>query len=166
MHRHQWNSFVANVKLKMSFTSLEQKQIRIDQRTFDSNGACLFCKLALGDVIYRDSEVVVFKDIKEDARCHLLVIPTQHIPNILHLTSSHIPLIHKMQEIGKTVLSTFGDGDHVLGFHHPPINSIDHLHMHAILKPIFHLKSKLSYSKYLWFITPDQVISRLEAVNK
>lgn len=163
MHRYKWNYFVANLKQRLSFTSFEAKQEKINSRTYDEEGRCLFCKLIEGEVIYKDSEIAVFEDIKHDAQVHLLVVPIEHITNILALNPSHIDLIQKMENIARSILSSLSDSVQVIGFHHPPINSIDHLHMHAIVKPIFNLKSRLSYSKYLWFITPYQVISRLRS---
>jgi hypothetical protein len=70
-----------------------------------------------------------------------------------------------MVEVASFFLRSFTEGkeDFIFGFHHPPTNSIGHLHMHAIQKPLFSLKSKLSYSHYLWFISADQVIFRLES---
>lgn len=44
---------------------------------------CLFCKIVEGeipaDIIYRDENVVAFKDINPQAPVHVLVIPVRHI---------------------------------------------------------------------------------------
>jgi histidine triad (HIT) family protein len=46
----------------------------------------VFCKIIAGefggDFVYRDDEVVVFKDIKPHAPVHLLVAPVKHIDGI------------------------------------------------------------------------------------
>ena len=161
MPRYYWNSLVAKVTNKFRYPDSSIKEEKVKKGTYDSEGNCKFCLLIQGEVLYKDSEVAVFMDIKRDAACHILIIPTAHIPNIDHLTPDNIPLIQKMESLGQSHLQNLCPGDHILGFHHPPRNSIDHLHMHGLTKPIFKFKSKLSYSKYLWFITPDQVISRL-----
>ena len=47
---------------------------------------CLFCKIVAGeipaDVVYRDENVVAFKDINPQAPVHLLVIPVKHIAKV------------------------------------------------------------------------------------
>lgn len=161
MPRYKWNSFVAKFTNKLRYPVSKEKEDKVKKNTYDLEGRCKFCKLIEGEVIYKDSEVSVFFDIKHDAACHILIVPTNHISNINQLTPEHIPLIIKMESLGLLYLSQLCPGEHILGFHHPPRNSIDHLHMHGITLPLFKFKSKLSYSKWLWFITPDQVISRL-----
>jgi histidine triad (HIT) family protein len=46
----------------------------------------VFCKIIAGeldaDIVYRNDEVVVFKDIKPHAPVHLLVVPTTHVDGI------------------------------------------------------------------------------------
>jgi histidine triad (HIT) family protein len=50
---------------------------------------CLFCgivqKKVKGDVVYEDDSVVAFKDIKPQARVHILIIPRKHIATLLDL---------------------------------------------------------------------------------
>ena len=50
---------------------------------------CLFCgivqKEVKGDVVYEDDSVVAFKDIKPQARVHILIIPRKHIATLLDL---------------------------------------------------------------------------------
>ena len=47
---------------------------------------CLFCKIIEGqipaDVVYRDDDVVAFKDINPQAPVHILVIPVRHIDRL------------------------------------------------------------------------------------
>ena len=44
---------------------------------------CVFCKIAAGevpgDILYRDEDIVAFRDINPMAPVHLLVIPVKHI---------------------------------------------------------------------------------------
>lgn len=50
---------------------------------------CLFCKIVNGEIpaeiVYRDENVVAFKDVNPQAPVHVLVIPVKHIDK---LTSS------------------------------------------------------------------------------
>lgn len=47
---------------------------------------CLFCKIIEGnipaEIVYRDDNVVAFKDINPQAPVHLLVIPVKHIDRL------------------------------------------------------------------------------------
>ena len=51
---------------------------------------CIFCKIIKGeipaDVVYRDEEMVAFRDIRPQAPVHLLIIPTRHVETVLDLT--------------------------------------------------------------------------------
>jgi histidine triad (HIT) family protein len=44
---------------------------------------CLFCKIASGDIsaniIYQDEQVIVFDDIRPQAKHHKVIIPRKHI---------------------------------------------------------------------------------------
>lgn len=47
---------------------------------------CLFCKIARGDIpadiVYRDDDFTVFRDINPRAAVHLLVIPNHHVNSL------------------------------------------------------------------------------------
>ncbi len=47
---------------------------------------CIFCKIVKGeipaDIIYRDEQVVAFKDLNPQAPFHVLVIPTKHVEKV------------------------------------------------------------------------------------
>lgn len=53
---------------------------------------CIFCKIiseeAPGDVLYKDKEIIVFKDVKPASKYHYLSVPIKHIDNVNSLTSS------------------------------------------------------------------------------
>lgn len=57
---------------------------------------CIFCKIISGDapaeIVYRDDEVIVFKDIKPASTFHFLAIPKEHIPTVNSLTKNHTEL--------------------------------------------------------------------------
>jgi histidine triad (HIT) family protein len=50
---------------------------------------CLFCKIAAGEVaarkVHEDDETLAFVDLNPQAPTHLLVIPKQHIADVLEL---------------------------------------------------------------------------------
>jgi histidine triad (HIT) family protein len=47
---------------------------------------CLFCKIIQGEIpapkIYEDTEFVCIRDIRPQAKTHLLVMPKEHIPSL------------------------------------------------------------------------------------
>lgn len=53
---------------------------------------CIFCKIiseeAPGDILYKDEEIIIFKDIKPASEHHYLSVPVKHIENIHSLTTS------------------------------------------------------------------------------
>lgn len=58
----------------------------------DTDPNCLFCQIVAGDVpadvIHRDDQVVVFRDINPRAPTHVLAIPRRHVPSAAELTET------------------------------------------------------------------------------
>ena len=54
---------------------------------------CLFCKIIKGEIpstkIYEDENVLAFKDINPAAPIHILVVPKQHIENVLEINEEN-----------------------------------------------------------------------------
>lgn len=50
---------------------------------------CVFCKIIKGEIpsdkVYEDENVLAFKDINPVAPVHILVIPKEHIKNVLEV---------------------------------------------------------------------------------
>lgn len=61
---------------------------------------CIFCQIAAGkipsDILYRDDEVVAFRDINPQAPVHLLIIPKKHVPSLAHLAETESSLLGHM----------------------------------------------------------------------
>lgn len=55
---------------------------------------CIFCKIADGEIptdyIYRDDDVVAFRDVNPQAPTHILVIPRHHITSSAHVEAPAI----------------------------------------------------------------------------
>ncbi len=49
------------------------------------NSECLFCKIIEGDIpaniVYRNDNVVAFRDINPQAPTHVVIVPTVHVEN-------------------------------------------------------------------------------------
>ena len=54
---------------------------------------CIFCKIIKGEIpstkIYEDENVLAFKDINPAAPIHILVVPKQHIENVLEINEEN-----------------------------------------------------------------------------
>jgi histidine triad (HIT) family protein len=61
---------------------------------------CIFCNIAQEktptELIYKNQNLVVFKDIKPHAPVHLLIVPKQHIRSINDLTATDLPLVSEL----------------------------------------------------------------------
>ncbi len=62
--------------------------------------ACVFCQIVAGklpgDIVYRDDEIVAFRDVNPQAPVHLLVIPRKHIASLVQLGEEDIPLMGRL----------------------------------------------------------------------
>ena len=148
--------------------------------------SCLFCRICNktepADILFSNDDYVVFKNINPVTKNHVLVAPRRHIKNFkdlsgdtgaavlrdmmevfrrLYVWSVLISRAHMsiILQVGKIALKTKSDeADNLLQcFHDPPINSIDHLHLHCIQDP--QKMSWINYLKYYadsyWCITGE-----------
>ncbi len=58
---------------------------------------CVFCRIiagsARGEILYRDDQAVVFRDIRPAAPVHLLVVPIKHITSLNELEAEDEALV-------------------------------------------------------------------------
>ncbi|KAF0701387.1 Aste57867_8089 [Aphanomyces stellatus] len=104
---------------------------------------CKFCHIVAAcsnEVIYEEEHISVFRPLHPANESHILIVPKQHVRNINHLTGDDLALLVRMKEVAAFVLSQMGfhsfDSDVHLSFHRPPFNSIDHVHMHAMIQDV------------------------------
>ena len=68
---------------------------------------CLFCKIIKGEIpstkVYEDENVLAFKDINPAAPIHILVVPKQHIENVLEINEENKDMFTLMKEEIKDV---------------------------------------------------------------
>ena len=54
---------------------------------------CIFCKIIKGEIpstkVYEDDNVLAFKDINPAAPIHILVVPKQHIEDVLEINEGN-----------------------------------------------------------------------------
>ncbi len=58
---------------------------------------CIFCKIVRKEIpsqiVYEDDRVLVFKDINPLAPVHFLIIPKEHLSNLLDIKEDNVDLI-------------------------------------------------------------------------
>ncbi|GBC06915.1 hypothetical protein RclHR1_07140002 [Rhizophagus clarus] len=123
-----------------------------DHNHEESSKHCLFCSITtsrdLTSLLHVDEKVVAFNDIRPAATHHILVVPKRHIPSINSLKKDDIETVKKMKEVGLNILSCrlnksvdeLNEGIkaklYQIGFVSPPFNSINHIHLHVLSRPI------------------------------
>ncbi|XP_065344483.1 adenosine 5'-monophosphoramidase HINT3-like [Cloeon dipterum] len=128
---------------------------------------CMFCRIYDGkernDIYFQDEDFVVFEDHKPAAKHHLLIVTKEHIPNAKALTKKNIA--QRLMELGRQMLLERGGDitDARYGYHWPPFNSINHLHLHAIspASTMTFLNKSIFKENSWWFVSPEYVVDRL-----
>ena len=103
-------------------------------------GDCIFCKIVNGEIpsskVYETEKVLAFDDINPMAPVHVIIIPKEHIPTLLDVTSEKMDVLEAMvsaaQEVAKikgidekgfrTVINCNKEGGQI----------IFHLHVHVL----------------------------------
>lgn len=99
---------------------------------------------------------------------HFLVIPVEHIPTVndLQKRDEDYSLVNHMLNVGKTLLHQDApqSKQYRFGFHQPPFNSVDHLHLHCLALPFI---PKWKHVKYMslghhGFIEAEQLLEKIK----
>ncbi|RLM64515.1 hypothetical protein C2845_PM16G15040 [Panicum miliaceum] len=116
-----------------------------------------------------DDRVVAFRDINPSAFRHFLVIPIDHIPTInsLRRTKDDHQLVSHMVKVGKDLLNQDAPNseEHRFGFHQPPFNSVDHLHLHCLALPFMPSWRQVKYTPLGplgGFIVAEKLLERIK----
>lgn len=68
---------------------------------------CVFCKIVKGELpaefLYKDDDIVAFKDIKPSAPVHILIIPTKHLTNLMDANEDDREVLGKIQLIAQKI---------------------------------------------------------------
>ncbi|VHA81229.1 HIT family protein [Streptococcus pyogenes] len=100
---------------------------------------CIFCSIIQGDIpsskVYEDEQVLAFLDISQTTKGHTLVIPKQHVRNLLEMTAetaSHlfarIPKIARaiQSATGATAMNIINNNETLAG------QTVFHAHVHLV----------------------------------
>jgi histidine triad (HIT) family protein len=101
---------------------------------------CLFCRIASGEipakVVYQDEQVVAFRDITPQASTHILIIPRQHIADLLQFTAEDGALLGKMTGVAAELARQEGLAERgfrlVVNTGPDAGQSVQHLHLHLL----------------------------------
>lgn len=68
---------------------------------------CIFCKIVNGEIpttfLYKNNDLVIFRDINPHAPVHILIVPTRHIRSVNDLTGEDAKIVSDMIMAGKMV---------------------------------------------------------------
>ena len=101
---------------------------------------CIFCKIGSGeiksDILYRDDNCFVIRDIAPRAPVHFLVIPCHHIPHPPDLTPERYQVIGGMFKAAEEMARREGVGSTgyriVINQGSDAGQDVDHLHLHVL----------------------------------
>ncbi|XP_030753737.1 histidine triad nucleotide-binding protein 3-like [Sitophilus oryzae] len=131
---------------------------------------CIFCKIitksAPADIKFENENIIIFKDIKPAAQHHYLSVPKEHLKNVNSLSKNdHKDLLDEMISEGKRIVEQEGGdtNDLRIGFHLPPFNTVDHLHLHTIspASSMSLLHRVMFQPNSWWFTTVETIQERL-----
>jgi len=130
-------------KVKASVPSVEEykKSLNLAGNQHRIQAGCKFCDIIHKQnkqFLYEDDFCVAFWDKAAiTAQEHILMCPKTHIRNSHCISKENIPLLVMLEEAGQALLKKRRpDDSYRFGYHEPPMNTIDHLHLHCIVLPI------------------------------
>lgn len=101
---------------------------------------CLFCKIIAGDIpaeiIYRDDQVLAFRDINPRAPIHVLVIPQKHVDSLASVTEEQRDIMGKIMIVAREIAAAEGLSESgyraVINVGLDGGQTISHLHLHLL----------------------------------
>ncbi|XP_020534271.1 bifunctional adenosine 5'-phosphosulfate phosphorylase/adenylylsulfatase HINT4 [Jatropha curcas] len=137
-----------------------------------ATSSCIFCQIAHNStsttLLHSDDRVVAFQDIRPAAFRHYLVIPVEHISTVkdLQRREEDYALVNHMLIVGKMLLNRDApqSKQYRFGFHQPPLNSVNHLHLHCLALPFI---PKWKHVKYMslgpiGFIEAEKLLQKIK----
>jgi histidine triad (HIT) family protein len=97
--------------------------------------ACAFCEIVAGreaaHVVLRTPDVVAFLDRRPLFPGHVLVMPADHVPDLLALPAGS-PLFAEVQRIAGAVMTSLGADGTFVALNNRVSQSVPHLHVHVV----------------------------------
>ena len=100
---------------------------------------CAFCRIAAGELpatlVYRDGDILAFRDIAPQAPTHILVIPIRHIASAAELSDEDSALAGRLLTMAARLAGEAGlraGFRLVINSGRQGGQSVDHLHVHIL----------------------------------
>ncbi|MBI2507032.1 MAG: HIT domain-containing protein [Candidatus Niyogibacteria bacterium] len=99
---------------------------------------CIFCRIAdkkeKADIVFENDEFVVFKNIKQDQRVHLLMVPKKHIHSVADLEDDDAGLMGRLILTARDIAEKEKLSGYKLLFNvgRDGGQIIDHIHLHLL----------------------------------
>ena len=102
--------------------------------------ATLFERIIAGelpaDVVYRDEEIIAFRDIHPRAPVHILIVPHKPIPTANDIADEDAPLVGRMMVVARKLARSEGIAESgyrlVVNCNRDGGQEVYHLHLHLI----------------------------------
>lgn len=148
---------------------VEEYKSQSGKPKFRINEGCIFCgfihnRSEKNKIIYEDEFCAAFHDKAHiNAQMHILMCPKDHIKNVYYVGKDNVSILTKLLEAGEALLKRLRPNEsYRFGYHEPPMNTIDHLHLHCIVLPI--TSDYLNNVIYGFKLTPtDKIIAKVES---
>ncbi len=99
---------------------------------------CIFCKIINGDIpstkIYETDNVYAFADLNPQARVHVLVVPKDHVANVVELTHQRPELLAEIVDAAQHIAHDSYNGQFRLVFNtgEDAGQTVFHCHAHVL----------------------------------
>ncbi|MGE0903422.1 MULTISPECIES: histidine triad nucleotide-binding protein [Dehalococcoides] len=102
--------------------------------------SCIFCQIVKGEIpaqiVYKDEDLVAFKDINPQSPVHILIIPRRHIANLTELDEADTELAGKMILLAGKLAREMDIAESgyrlVINSGHEGGQVVNHLHLHLL----------------------------------
>ena len=101
---------------------------------------CVFCKIIAGEIpteiLYKDEEIIAFRDIKPLAPVHLLIVPRKHVPSLNEMKEGDAALVGRMVAVASKLAQDEGIAEKgyrlAINCGKEGGQLVPHLHMHLL----------------------------------
>ncbi|KAF8124812.1 HIT-like domain-containing protein [Boletus edulis] len=130
-------------------------------------GQCVFCQAFTSnrgafDIVWEDADFLAFRDHQPACLHHIQLIPKFHIGSVRNLTSRDVDMSMTSHSCSLCLM----------GFHIPPFNTVQHLHLHVQALPYTSFVVQFKYpvargfgalnKGFSWFVEVAQTIRILD----
>src|SRR5215510_12371126 len=131
-----------------------------------TNDACLFCRIASGDVaatvVYEDDVSVAFLDHRPLFQGHTLLVPRTHVETLGDLLGSLVGPFFKTAQLLSLAVETALDAQGTfVAMHNRVSQSVPHLHVHIVPR-----RKKDGLKGFFWPRTKYKSVEEMVAVKE